>query len=130
MERNITEILEGKSMKRFAAMMLAALLAASSTTVAFAAKNYDYIEFGGWVTLDYAVSYTHLDVYKRQGQRRAGTGPGISPEPEAAAAEPPAGRQEPAGFVDAYSSTSKNFVKILGNFEYTNPAQVWYNLKL
>lgn len=40
-------------MKRFAAMMLAALLAASSTTVAFAAKNYDYIEFGGWVTLDY-----------------------------------------------------------------------------
>ena len=53
MERNITEILEGKSMKRFAAMMLAALLAASSTTVAFAAKNYDYIEFGGWVTLDY-----------------------------------------------------------------------------
>lgn len=40
-------------MKRFAAMMLAALLAASSTTVAFAAKNYDYIGFGGWVTLDY-----------------------------------------------------------------------------
>lgn len=40
-------------MKRFAAMMLAALLAASSTTVAFAAKKYDYIEFGGWVTLDY-----------------------------------------------------------------------------
>ena len=40
-------------MKRFAAMMLAALLAASSTTVAFAAKNYDYIEFGGWVTIDY-----------------------------------------------------------------------------
>ena len=40
-------------MKRFAAMMLAALLAAGSTTVAFAAKNYDYIEFGGWVTLDY-----------------------------------------------------------------------------
>ena len=40
-------------MKRFAAMMLAALLAASSTPVAFAAKNYDYIEFGGWVTLDY-----------------------------------------------------------------------------
>ena len=40
-------------MKRFAAMMLAALLAASSTTVAFAAKNYDYIGFGGWVMLDY-----------------------------------------------------------------------------
>ena len=40
-------------MKRFAAMMLAAVLAAGSTTVAFAAKSYDYIEFGGWVTLDY-----------------------------------------------------------------------------
>ena len=30
-------------MKRFAAMMLAAVLAAGSTTVAFAAKSYDYI---------------------------------------------------------------------------------------
>ena len=54
----------------------------------------------------------------------------VGDEVKAAAAEPPAGRQELAGFVDAYSSTSKNFVKILGNFEYTNPAQVWYNLKL
>ena len=40
-------------MKRFAAVMLAALMAVGSTSVAFAAKSYDYYEFGGWVSLDY-----------------------------------------------------------------------------
>ena len=42
-------------MKRMVALALAACMAVSSATVSFAASSYDYIEFGGWVTLDYDV---------------------------------------------------------------------------
>lgn len=42
-------------MKRMVALALAACMAVSSVTVSFAASSYDYIEFGGWVTLDYDV---------------------------------------------------------------------------